>query len=210
VVADDNLLLREGLVSLLDRSGYEVVGQVGGASELLELARRHEPDLVIVDIRMPYATEGLDAARVIRAELPRAAILVLSAHVEAEAIDLVRSAPHSGYLLKHRVLDVDTFLEALEQIIAGCSVVEPVLIQELTARRRVQGLLDLLSPREREVLELMAEGRSNPGIARQLGVAKATVERYVHSILLKLAPVDALHDHRRIRAVLAFLEAEAR
>jgi DNA-binding NarL/FixJ family response regulator len=208
VVADDDLLLREGLASLLDRSGYAVLGQGSSALELLELVRTHEPELAIVDIRMPYATEGLDAARVIRTDFPGMAILVLSAYVEADAIDLLRSGPHSGYLLKQRVLDVDTFLEALDQIVAGGSVVEPALVQELASRRRLHCPLAELSARERDVLELMAEGRSNAGIADRLGVAKATVERYVHSVLVKLTPTEAPYDHGRIRAVLAFLEAQ--
>jgi len=206
VLADDDLLLREGLSSLLARAGYEVVGVAGSAPELLELVRKHEPDIAIVDIQMPYATEGLDAARTIRTERPQTAILVLSAHAEAEAMDLVRSGSHNGYLLKHRVLDVDTFLEALEQIVAGGRVIEPALAREAAARH-IHGPLDALSARERDVLVLMAEGRSNAGIARQLGLAKATVERYVHTVLLKLTPTDAPHDHRRIRAVLTFLEA---
>ena len=207
VLADDDLLLREGLASLLARAGYEVVGLAGSAPELLELVRKHEPDIAIVDIQMPYATEGLDAARTIRTERPQTAILVLSAHAEAEAMDLVRSGSHNGYLLKHRVLDVHTFLEALEQIVAGGRVIEPALARESAAGRGVRCPLDALSRRERDVLVLMAEGRSNAGIARQLGVAKATVERYVHTVLLKLTPTDAPHDHRRIRAVLTFLEA---
>lgn len=206
VVADDDLLLREGLASLLQRSGYDVVGQTGSARELLELVREHEPDLVIVDIRMPRSTEGLDAALVIREELPQTATLVLSAFLEVQAMDLLRSGPRSGYLLKGRVLDVDVFLETLADILTGGSAIDPVLVQELQARRRAQGSLELLSPRERNVLRLMAEGRSNAGIAQRLGLAKATIERYVHGILVKLAPLETQDEHRRIRAVLTFLE----
>jgi DNA-binding NarL/FixJ family response regulator len=207
VVADDHLLLREGLTSLLDRSGYDPVGQAGTAQELLELVREHEPSLAIVDIRMPAATEGLDAALVIREELPQTAILVLSGHLETQAMRLLRSGPRSGYLLKGRVLDVDLFLETLADILNGGSVIEPALVQQLAAERRAQGPLEGLSARERDVLTLMAEGRSNTGIARRLGLAKATVERYVHNILVKLVPLEAPEEHRRVRAVLTFLEA---
>jgi DNA-binding NarL/FixJ family response regulator len=207
VVADDDLLLREGLASLLARSGYEVVGQTGSARELLALAREHEPDLVIVDIRMPHSTEGLDAARVIREELPRTAILVLTGYIEVQAMELLGSGPRRGYLLKGRVLHVDVFLEALAKVLNGGSVIEPALVQELVAGRRAQGPLEVLSTRERDVLTLMAQGRSNAGIAHRLGLAKATIERYVHSILVKLVPLETQDEHRRIRAVLTFLEA---
>jgi DNA-binding NarL/FixJ family response regulator len=202
VVADDNVLLREGLAALLERSGYEVVGQADDARELLDLVRTHEPDLVIVDIQMPHATEGLDAALVIREEHPRAATLLLSAHLEVRALDLLRRGPRTGYLLKGRVLDVDGFLEALVRILADGSVVEQALVRELATRRDP---LDGLSPRERDVLKLMAEGRSNAGIAQRLGLAKATVERYVHGILLKLVPAETA-DNRRVRAVLTYLD----
>jgi DNA-binding NarL/FixJ family response regulator len=203
VVADDDVLLREGLAALLDRSGYEVVGRSGDVRELLVLVRELEPDLAVVDIRMPFATEGLDAALAVRDELPRTAIVLLSAYLEVRALDLLRRGPRSAYLLKGRVLDVDGFLETLERILAGGSIVERALVRELATR---QGLLDRLSPRERDVLELMAEGRSNTGIAQRLGIAKATVERYVHGILVKLVPPES-PDHRRVRAVLTYLEA---
>ena len=209
VIAEDDILLRKGLASLLDRSGYDVVGQAGSSQELLELVREHKPDLLIVDIRMPHSTEGLDAAMVIREELPQTATLVLSAFLEVKAMDLLRSGPGSGYLLKGRVLEVDVFLETLEEILGGGSVVELALAQELAARLRVRGPLDLLSPREREVLELMAEGRSNAGIAHRLGLAKGTIERYVHTIFVKIAPLEQ-DDHRRIRAVLTFRDARKR
>jgi DNA-binding NarL/FixJ family response regulator len=210
VLADDDVLLREGLASLLERSGYEVVGQAGAARELLELVREHEPELAIVDIRMPpeHTTEGLDAAGVIREESPETAILILSAHVEVEhAMDLLASGERSGYLLKSRITDVDAFLETLERIVKGGSVVDPALVQELVAARRVQDPLDVLSPREREVLALMAEGRSNAGIARQLWVTEGTVEKHVHSILGKLRLPETQDDHRRVLAVIRFLEA---
>jgi DNA-binding NarL/FixJ family response regulator len=207
VVADDDLLLREGLASLLARCGYEVVGQTGSARELLALAREHEPDLVIVDIRMPHSTEGLDAALVIREELPQTAILILSGYLETQAMQLLRSGPRSGYLLKAHVLHVDVFLETLADVLNGGSVIEPALVQELVARRRATTPLDVLSARELDVLALMAEGRSNAGIAQRLGLAKATIERYVHNILVKLAPLETQDEHRRIRAILTFLEA---
>ena len=210
VVADDEVLLREGLVRLLDGSGFDVVGQAGDARELLDLVQEHEPDLVIVDIRMPPAqtTEGLDAARRIRQERPDIAILVLSAHVELEhAMDLIASGERSGYLLKSRVTDVHEFVDTLERLVRGGSVVDPALVHELVAARRTRDPLDVLSPREREVLALMAEGRSNAGIARQLWVTEGTVEKHVHSILSKLRLPEADDSHRRVLAVLAFLEA---
>jgi DNA-binding NarL/FixJ family response regulator len=208
-LADDDVLLREGLASLLQRSGFDVVGQAGDGDEVVALVREHRPELAIVDIRMPpgHSTEGLDAARVIRAEFPETAILVLSAHVEVEhAMDLLSSGEHSGYLLKSRVTDVDEFIETLERIVKGGSVVDPALVQELVAARRVDDPLEDLSPREREVLSLMAEGRSNAGIARELWVTEGTVEKHVHSILLKLRLPETGDDHRRVLAVLAFLE----
>ena len=204
------MLLREGLASLLERSGFEVVGQAGDGSELLELVRAHEPELVIVDIRMPpnHETEGLDAARVIRAELPQTGILVLSAHVAVdEAMELLASGVRMGYLLKTRVTDVTHFLESLSRIAEGGSVVDPGLVQELVNARRYDDPLGELTPREREVLALMAEGRSNAGIARRLWVTERTVEKHVHSILAKLQFAEADDDHRRVLAVIAFLEA---
>jgi DNA-binding NarL/FixJ family response regulator len=210
VLADDDVLLREGLAGLLERSGFEVVGQGGTASELLELVREHRPELVIVDIRMPpsQTTEGLDAAHQIREEFPETAILVLSAHVQVEqATELLGSGERSGYLLKSRVTDVDDFIETLERIVRGGSVVDPVLVQELVAARRVEDPLDVLSPREREVLSLMAEGRSNAGIAHQLWITEGTVEKHVHSILNKLRLPATPEDQRRVLAVLTFLDA---
>jgi DNA-binding NarL/FixJ family response regulator len=209
-VADDDVLLREGIASLLERSGFEVVGQAGDGSELLELVRTREPELVIVDIRMPpnHETEGLEAARVIRAEMPDTGILVLSAHVEVDqAMELLAGGERTGYLLKSRVTDVTDFLESLERIVEGGSVVDPGLVQELVrARHRDDPLADL-TPREHEVLALMAEGRSNAGIARRLWVTPGTVEKHVHSILAKLALPETDDDHRRVLAVVAFLEA---
>jgi len=210
VVADDDVLLREGLGSLLAGSGFDVVGQSGDPGQLLALVRQHEPDLVIVDIRMPptHTTEGLDAARVIRSEFPETAILVLSAHVEVEqATELLASGKRSGYLLKDRVSDVDDFLATLDRIVKGAAVVDPALVQELLAARRVEDPLQVLSQREREVLALMAEGRSNAGIAHQLWVTEGTVEKHVRSILMKLRIPEAPDDHRRVLAVLTFLDS---
>jgi DNA-binding NarL/FixJ family response regulator len=208
-LAEDDVLLREGLASLLDRAGFAVVGQAGNAPQLLALVREHQPDLVVVDIRMPpgHSTEGLDAARLIREEFPHTAIMVLSAHVEVEqAMDLLASGQRSGYLLKSRVTDVADFIETLNRIVRGGSVVDPALVQELVAVRRADDPLDVLSPREREVLALMAEGRSNAGISRQLWVTEGTVEKHVRSILMKLRLPEADDTHRRVLAVLAFLD----
>jgi DNA-binding NarL/FixJ family response regulator len=210
VLADDEVLLREGLARLLEQSSFDVVGQAAAAAELIELVRELHPDLVIVDIRMPpgHATEGLEAARVIRAEFPQIAILVLSAHVEVEhAMELMVTGHGIGYLLKSRVKDVAEFIDALGRIAQGGSVVDPALVRELVAARRRDDPLDALSPREREVLALMAEGRSNAGIARQLCVTEGTVEKHVRSILMKLRVPDTGDDHRRVRAVITFLDA---
>jgi DNA-binding NarL/FixJ family response regulator len=209
-LADDDVLLREGLASLLERSGFEVVGQAGDADELLALVRELEPELVIVDIRMPpsHATEGLDAARVIRDEFPEAGILVLSAHVEVEeAMELLASGHRIGYLLKSRVTDVADFVETVERIAQGGSVVDPGLVQELVAARHKDDPLEELTQREREVLALMAEGSSNAGIARRLWVTEGTVEKHVHSILSKLRLPETQDDHRRVLAVITFLDA---
>ena len=210
VLADDEVLLREGLASLLERSGFAVVGQCGGPSELIALVREHRPDLAIIDIRMPptHSREGLDAARVIREELPATAIVVLSAHVEVEeATDLLSSGERSGYLLKSRVTDVDEFVDTLTRIVRGGSVVDPAVVQELVAARRADDPLDELTAREREVLSLMAEGRSNAGIARRLWVTEGTVEKHVHSILTKLRLPATEDDQRRVLAVITFLDA---
>jgi DNA-binding NarL/FixJ family response regulator len=210
VLADDDVLLREGLASLLDRSGLEVVGQAGDAEELIELVGRLRPDLALVDIRMPpkHSTEGLEAARVIRRDFPETAVVVLSAHVEVEhAMDLLASGHHTGYLLKSRVTDVGEFLDTLKRVERGGSVVDPALVQELVAARRTYDPLDVLTTREREVLGLMAEGRSNAGIGQVLWVTEGTVEKHVRSILMKLQLPETGEVHRRVLAVLAFLEA---
>ena len=210
-LADDDVLLREGLAGLLERSGYEIVGRCGDASELIELVPEREPDLVIVDIRMPpsHTREGLDAAHTIRSEYPEVGILVLSAYVEVEpALDLLASGERTGYLLKSRVIDVDDFLETVERIAKGGSVVDPGLVQQLVAARRVNDPLDALTSREREVLALMAEGRSNAGIARRLWVTEGTVAKHVHSILAKLRLPESDDDHRRVLAVVTFLRGQ--
>jgi DNA-binding NarL/FixJ family response regulator len=210
IVADDDVLLREGLASLLEHSGFEVVGQAGDGRELVALVREHRPDLVLVDVRMPptHTTEGLDAARAIREDLPETGVVVLSAYVEVEhAVELLASGSRSGYLLKSRVRNVDEFIETLQRIEQGGSVVDPSLVQELVAARRVEDPLEELTPREREVLELMAEGRSNAGIARRLWVTDRTVEKHVHSILAKLRLSETDDDHRRVLAVVTFLES---
>jgi len=210
VLAEDDVLLREGLASLLDRSGFDVVGQAGDGIGLLALVRSAKPELVITDIRMPpaHATEGLQAARVIREELPGTAIIVLSAHAEVEeAMELLAGGERLGYLLKSRVTDVTEFIETVGRITAGASVVDPSLVQELVRARRRRDPLDVLSPREREVLALMAEGASNMGIARRIFVSEGTVEKHVRSILTKLDLPASDTDHRRVLAVLKFLEA---
>ena len=210
VVADDDVLLREGLASLLTSSGYRVVGQAGQAVELLELVRAEKPELVIVDIRMPPTgtTEGLDAARTIREEMPEVGLVILSAHIAVEhALQLLASGRGVGYLLKTRVTDVGEFLDTLARIGHGACVIDPALVQELVDARRRNDPLAVLSPREKEVLALMAEGRSNAGIGRRLWVAEGTVEKHVRSIMTKLDLHEAPDDHRRVRAVITFLEA---
>ncbi len=208
IVADDDVLFREGVASLLERSGFEVVAQAGDAEELLTLVRELEPGLVLVDIRMPptHTVEGLEAAQTIRRELPKIGILVLSAHVEVEhAVELLAGGVGIGYLLKSRVTDVVTLVETIERIAGGGAVVDPALVNELVAARRRADPLAQLTPREREVLALMAEGRSNAGIARALWVTEGTVETHVQRILAKLPLADTDDDHRRVLAVITFL-----
>jgi DNA-binding NarL/FixJ family response regulator len=209
-LADDDVLLREGLASLFERLGFEIVGQAGDASELLSLVRDREPELVIVDIRMPpaHTTEGVDAAYLIRQEFPEIGILLLSAHIEVDqAMELLATGQRIGYLLKSRVTDVTDFLETVRRIVQGGSVVDPALVQELISARRRDDPLELLTEREREVLALMAEGRSNAGIAHQLWITEGTVEKHVRSILSRMRLPETEDDHRRVLAVLAFLEA---
>ena len=213
MLADDDVLLRESLASLLDRSGLEVVGQVGDAAELVELVGRERPDLVVVDIRMPpkFSTEGLEAARVIQREFPQTGVVVLSAHVEVEqAMDLLANGQRTGYLLKSRVTDIADFVDALKRVERGGSAVDPALVAELVAARRNGDPLAALTAREREVLALMAEGRSNTGIGQALWVTEGTVEKHVRSILMKLQLPETSDVHRRVLAVLAFLDADLR
>jgi len=208
VLADDDLLLREGLASLLERFGFEVVGQGGDGDDLVALVRERRPELAIVDIRMPptHTIEGLEAARTIREELPQVAILVLSAHIEVEhAMDLLGAGRGIGYVLKTRIGDVDELTDTLERIRSGGSVVDPALVQELVRARRARDPLEELTARERDVLAHMAEGRSNTGIARSLWIAEGTVEKHVRNIFQKLELPDAPDDHRRVLAVIAFL-----
>jgi DNA-binding NarL/FixJ family response regulator len=209
-LADDDVLLREGLASLLERSGFEIVGQAGDPSELLALVRGLKPDLAVVDIRMPptHTTEGLDAARAIRDEFPDIGILVLSAYVDVEhAMELLATGQRIGYVLKSRVTAVGEFIETVERIANGGSVVDPALVQELVSARRTNDPLAVLSAREREVLTLMAEGRSNAGIGHRLWVTEGTVEKHVRSILMKLNLPEGEDDHRRVLAVVTYLEA---
>jgi DNA-binding NarL/FixJ family response regulator len=208
VIADDDLLVREGIARVLERPPFEVVGLAGESIELMLLVREHVPELVVLDIRMPpsHTTEGLDAAQAIRSEFPQIGILVLSAHVEVHrAINLLAEGQGVGYLLKSRVTEVGDFLETLERIAGGGSVIDPALVRELVTARRSQDRLSDLTRREHEVLGLMAEGRSNAGIARLLVVTEATVEKHVHSILAKLQLAETPDDHRRVLAVIAFL-----
>jgi serine/threonine-protein kinase PknK len=210
VVAEDDVLLREGIASLLRGVGFDVVGLVGDAEALGDVVREQVPDVAVIDIRMPptQTWEGLEAARAIRAELPEVGILLLSAHVEIEtAIDLLESGRGIGYLLKSRVMRVDDVVDALERISAGGSVVDPALVQELVAQRHRNDPLDDLTPREREVLALMAEGHSNSGIAARLVVTEGAVEKHVRSIMAKLRLPATADAHRRVLAVLAFLSA---
>jgi DNA-binding NarL/FixJ family response regulator len=210
VLADDDTLLREGIASLLRGAGFDVTGQAHDAAELMTLVREQQPDLAIIDIRMPpgYLTEGLDAARQIRAAFPGVSILVLSAHAEVEqAMELLAAGHGVGYLLKSRVVDVADFAETVGRIAAGGSVVDPALVQELVAARRRDDTFQQLTDREREVLALMAEGRSNSGIAHRLWITEGTVEKHVRSILARLRLPETEDDHRRVLAVLAYLES---
>ncbi|MCW2882356.1 MAG: DNA-binding response regulator [Sphaerisporangium sp.] len=209
-LAEDDVLLREGIASLLEGAGYDVVCQAGDAVELVASVRDHLPEIAIIDIRMPptCTTEGLDAARVIRETSPETGILLLSAHIEVDhALELLATGHRVGYLLKNRVTSVSGFMGAIERIIAGDSVVDPVLVQELFAARRREDPLELLTPREREVLALMAEGRSNAGIAHQLWITEGTVEKHVRSIMSRMRLPETEDDHRRVLAVITFLEA---
>jgi|SRR5581483_1033330 len=209
VLADDDVLLREGLALLLERAGFAVVGQAGDPVELKALVRRLEPDLVVLDVRMPptHTVEGIEAAHSIRREYPGMGILILSAHTEVEqALDLLSGGHPVGYLLKGNVADAKELVEALERVVQGRSIIDPAVVHELLSARRPEDPLTVLSPREREVLALMAEGRSNAGIARRLFVSEGTVEKHVRSVFAKLELEEAHDDHRRVLAVIRYLD----
>ena len=210
VIADDDVLVREGVASLLADAGYEVVGRAGDGETLVTAVSEAMPDVAVVDIRMPPSQtwEGLEAARSIRSAHPEVGILLLSAHVEVEtAIDLLEGGERIGYLLKDRILRVDDLVDALERVAAGGSVVDPALVQELVATRHKNDPLADLTPREKEVLTLMAEGLSNAGIAARLVVTEGAVEKHVRSILAKLRLPTTEDGHRRVLAVLTYLDA---
>jgi DNA-binding NarL/FixJ family response regulator len=210
VVADDDVLLREGIASLLGEAGYDVIERVGDAGALVDAVRAGQLDLVIADIRMPptNTSEGIDIARTIRSEFPQIGILLLSAHVELEtAIDFLQSGERIGYLLKSRIMKVEDLVDALDRIDLGGAVIDPVLVQELLAQQRRTDPLAVLSAREREVLSLVAEGRSNSGIANRLFISEGAVEKHVRSILAKLQLPATDDNHRRVLAVLLFLDA---
>jgi DNA-binding NarL/FixJ family response regulator len=209
VLAEDSLLLREGLTRLLQEAGFEVVGQSSTGDELLCDVRESAPDVAIVDIRLPptHNDEGVRAAQEIRASHPSVGVLVLSQYAEpALAMRLLAdSAAGVGYLLKDRVSDLAEFASAVRRVAEGGSALDPAIVSELLSRRRSEGPLDQLTAREREVLELMAEGRSNRGIAERLGIGERKVQKYSASIFEKLGLPAAEEDHRRVLAVLAFL-----
>jgi DNA-binding NarL/FixJ family response regulator len=211
VLADDSILLREGIARILEEAGFEVVGQAGTAEELLLKVRSYSPDVAVVDIRMPptHTDEGLQAAREIREKHPGVAVLVLSQYVEpGYAMDLLaESAEGVGYLLKDRISDVDEFASAVRRVAEGGSALDPAIVSQLVGRRRGTDPIDSLTPREREVLGLMAEGRSNAGIAERLVVTERAVEKHVTNIFGKLRLPAASADHRRVLAVLAYLRS---
>jgi len=211
VVADDSVLLREGVARLLEDAGLEIVGQAGDYDDLLRKVRAHKPDVCVVDIKMPptHTDEGLRAAAVIRVELPGTGVLVLSQYVEeGYALELLSdSAAGVGYLLKDRVADVERFVESVRRVGEGGSALDPEVVGRLLGRRRREDPLEGLSPREREVLGLMAEGRSNHGIAQSLVVTERAVEKHVTSIFGKLGLEAAPDDHRRVLAVLAYVRS---
>ncbi|HYH58639.1 MAG TPA: response regulator transcription factor [Thermoleophilaceae bacterium] len=211
VVAEDSVLLREGIVRILEDAGLEVAGQAGDAEELLRKVRAHKPDVAITDVRMPptHTDEGLRAAHEIRSELPDVGVLVLSQYVEqGYALDLLAdNAAGVGYLLKDRVGDVDAFLDAVRRVADGGSALDPEVVSQLLGRKRRDDPLDELTPREREVLGQMAEGRSNQAIAAALVVTERAVEKHVTSIFSKLGLTNTPSDHRRVLAVLAYLNA---
>ncbi len=211
VIAEDAVLLREGLAGLLEDAGHEVVGRAGDAEALLALVGEHAPDLAVVDVRMPpgYDDEGTRAAAVIRSSHPGTAVLVLSQHIETRHIvELVSAGGGFGYLLKDRVLDVDDFLDAARRVSEGGSALDPQVVSTLVAGPHRGSELDELTAREREVLSLMAEGRTNAGIAKRLWLTEKTIESHVRTILMKLGLQAGGDDHRRVLAVLTYLRAQ--
>jgi DNA-binding NarL/FixJ family response regulator len=209
IVADDSILLREGVVRILEGTGFDVVGQAGDGAELMREARLSRPDVAIIDLRMPpsYTDEGLRAALAIRAELPETGVLVLSQYLEDQyALELLGDdAAGVGYLLKDRVSDLERFTDAVRRVGEGGSALDPEVVSQMLGRRRVKDPLAAVTAREREVLALMAEGRSNHAIAEALVISERAVEKHVTSIFAKLDLAPAPQDHRRVLAVLAFL-----
>jgi DNA-binding NarL/FixJ family response regulator len=209
VIADDSVLLREGTVRILQEAGIEVVGQAGDAEDLLRKVRAHRPDVAIVDIRMPptHVDEGLQAAETLRAELPEIGVLVLSQYVEESYAQRLMAGGTEGvgYLLKDRVADIDRFVDGVQRVAEGGSVLDPEVVSQMLGRRRADGPLDTLTPREREVLAIMAEGQTNRAISEALSVTERAVERHVTAIFEKLGLAAADGGHRRVLAVLAYL-----
>jgi DNA-binding NarL/FixJ family response regulator len=211
VIADDSLLVREGIAALLRRAGFDVAAETGAPDELLEAVEAHRPEIVIVDVRMPptHTEEGLEAAREIRARHPETAVVILSQHVEVGIAMrvLVENPGRLGYLLKDRVTDLADFAATLRHVAAGGSALDPRVVSQLLSGDRDDGPLSALTPREREVLELIAEGRSNKGIGERLEVSTGVVQKHVGSLFAKLGIPDSDDDHRRILAVLTFLRS---
>jgi DNA-binding NarL/FixJ family response regulator len=209
VIADDAVLLREGAARLLEEAGCEVVAQAGDADDLLRKVRAHKPDVAIIDVRMPPGNEddGLRAALTIRDELPDVGILLLSQYVEDRYLAqlLAQGAEGVGYLLKDRIAEVERLSEAVQRVAAGGSVLDPEVVAQMLGRAREEGPLDALTGRERDVLELMAEGRTNRAIAAELFISERGIERHVTSIFTKLGLPTTDQDHRRVLAVLAYL-----
>jgi DNA-binding NarL/FixJ family response regulator len=210
IVADDSVLLREGVTRMLENAGFEVIGQAADQEDLMRKARAHKPDVAIIDIRMPptHTDEGLQAARAIRKEMPGTGVVVLSAYVEAAyALELLGDDPAGvGYLLKDRVWDGERFAEAVRRVAEGGSALDPEVVSHMLGRQRGEPLEEL-TPREHDVLALMAEGRSNQAIADALVISGRAVEKHVSGIFTKLHLPPAPEDHRRVLAVLAFLRS---
>jgi DNA-binding NarL/FixJ family response regulator len=211
VLADDTMLLREGVAMLLGEAGFDVAGQAGTAEDLIIAVGEHKPEVAIVDLRMPptHTDEGLQAALAIRAKHPKVGVLVLSQHADIGlAMKLLDGGAEGvGYMLKDRVSDLEDFADAIRRVAAGGSALDPTIVSQLLSKRREAGPLDDITAREREVLELMAEGRSNQGIAERLGISERGVQKHVTSIFEKLGIAAGTDDHRRVLAVLTFLRA---